>query len=198
MIWTFLPVAHSAERQSKYGCALRRDQTGLPEGERMWNKKVEPIEASIRGYQVSDRDQFWVDYSRSSIRETIPAVEKAARQLVVILGFCQTAYFAALSFSDIKVEISALLPMGRWFVSLLFILPLFFWLISLVFTIKVFTPRDYQTAMDSPKAAQEFYYQVSAYKQEKLHTAFRFMWFGFIPMLISIGFYLLELPPVFP
>lgn len=104
--------------------------------------------------QPSAMDRFWLDTARGAAKESIPAQEEAAKQLITITSLIQGIYFAAISFSDLKKTLVVHDWFG-WLVVLLFVSPIVLWLVSLSFALSVFTPETYITNLQSPDLARE-------------------------------------------
>ena len=56
----------------------------------------------VQAAQPSAMDRFWLETARSVSKESIAALEDAAKQLISITSLTQGIYFAAISFSDQK------------------------------------------------------------------------------------------------
>ncbi|MGD0951737.1 MAG: hypothetical protein ABR985_04980 [Methanotrichaceae archaeon] len=56
----------------------------------------------VQAAQPSAMDRFWLETARSVSKESIGALEDAAKQLISITSLTQGIYFAAISFSDLK------------------------------------------------------------------------------------------------
>jgi len=142
-------------------------------------------------------DRFWLDAAREMTKESVKALEEAAKQVIAVAGFSQSVYFAVVSFGDLKKALD-MLPTGVQICLVAALtLPLLFWIGSLAFAIRVFKPETYASNLESPDAARDTYREIVAYKQTQLGRAHRFLVLGFLPLVVNIVAYLL-LAPVKP
>ncbi len=80
-----------------------------------------PVEVAAAA--PSSVDRFWLDAARGAARESIPALEEAAKQLISITSLTQGIYFAAISFSDLKAAL-VVQDLQGWLLVLLFASPI--------------------------------------------------------------------------
>jgi hypothetical protein len=153
----------------------------------------EAVEVSAA--QPSAMDRFWLETARSVSKESIQALEEAAKQLISITSLTQGIYFAAISFSDLK-KIIVVQDWHGWLLVLLFASPIALWLISLGFAIRVFAPETYNTNLQSPDLAKEMLQKVVAYKHRQLKLAHKALLAGFVLLVINIIVYLGWIPQV--
>jgi len=134
---------------------------------KVWLFKVKPKDAVTRepmasepaevtAAQPSAMDRFWLDTARSAAKESIAALEEAAKQLITIASLTQGIYFAAISFSDLK-KVLLVQDLQGWFLVLLFASPIILWLISLAYAMRVFSPETYKTNLQSPDLQRRCY-----------------------------------------
>ena len=148
----------------------------------------------VQGAALTPLDRFWLDAARGAAKESVAALEEAAKQLITVTTLAQTIYFAAISFSDLKAGLGLLAPVQRWLVVAALIFPLMYWLASLVFAVRVFKPETYRTNLDAPDLAREMYEGIVAYKHRQLIYAHRLLVIGFVPLIINIALYLIFVP----
>lgn len=146
-------------------------------------------EAVLEAEQVTDVDRFWLTLGQETLKESITALEGAAKQLISIVSILQGIYFAAISFSNLK-QILVVQSAQGWLLVIAFVLPIALWLASLVFAINVFTPRLYSTNLSSPQMTQETYDKLVKTKHGELRKAHVLLVVGFVPLLLSIVVYL--------
>jgi hypothetical protein len=139
--------------------------------------------------QVTDVDRFWLTLGQETLKESISALEGAAKQLISIVSILQGIYFAAISFSNLKQVLVVQSAQG-WLLVVVFVLPIALWLASLVFAINVFTPRLYSSNLSSPQMTQETYDKLVKAKHRELRKAHVLLVVGFVPLLVSIVAYL--------
>jgi len=140
----------------------------------------------VAGESLTPLDRFWLETARNAVKESVSALEEAARQLIAITSLAQGIYFAAISFGDIKKALSQFAPAWQWAITGALVLPLMCWLIALFFAIRVFVPRVYATNLDSPDLARETYKQVVAYKHVQLRRAHVALVLGFVPLIVNV------------
>lgn len=56
----------------------------------------------IQSYPPQQNDTFWTEFGLDKFKKTIQSLEDAAKQLISIVAFSQTVYFAGISFADLK------------------------------------------------------------------------------------------------
>ncbi len=144
----------------------------------------QPIE--IQPEPLTALDRFWLDTARNAAKESVGALEEAAKQLIAITSLSQGIYFAAISFGDVKKALPQFAPAWQWTITGALVLPLVCWLVALFFAIRVFTPQVYATNLDSPDLARETYEQVVAYKHAQLRRAHIALVIGFVLLIVNI------------
>jgi hypothetical protein len=148
----------------------------------------------VQGEALTPSDSFWLDMVRGAAKESVHALEEAAKQLIAVTTVAQAIYFAAVSFGDMKAALAALTPARQWLLAIALVVPLVFWLASLAFAVLVFKPKTYRTSLDSPDHAREVYDEIVAYKHRQLVRAHRFLAAGFVPLIINVVLYLIVVP----
>ena len=124
----------------------------------------------VQAAQPSAMDRFWLETARSVSKESIGALEDAAKQLISITSLTQGIYFAAISFSDLKKAL-VVHDLQGWLLVLLFASPIAVWLVSLAYAVRVFSPETYRTNLQSPDLAREMLQEIVAYKHRQLKNA---------------------------
>lgn len=153
-----------------------------------------PVE--ITPTPLTEREKFWLELGETSVKQSIPSLEDAAKQLIAIVTLAQTIYFAAISFSDVRRGFLTLDPIQQWAFVIAFLLPVALWIGSLWCAILVFRPRKYATNLDSPQVARDTFYKIVKYKHSQLQLAYLFLAAGFVPLLVDIFIYLVWFPVV--
>lgn len=163
----------------------------------MSNKTTPPQIIHAQGEPVGALDKYWLDTARDTARESIKAIEDAAKQLIPIASLAQTIYFAAVSFSNVKKAFAFTATEWRFAIAAVLALPLLFWIASLIFAIGVFTPAAYKTNLESPDIAREMYQRMVAYKHRMLRWAHWLFVLGLVPLAINLILYvaLIPVPP---
>ncbi len=149
----------------------------------------------IQAAQPSAMDHFWLETARSVSKESIAALEDAAKQLISITSLTQGIYFAAISFSDLKKAL-VVHDWEGWLLVFLFASPIILWFISLRFAILVFKPETYKTNLQSPDLAKEMLQDIVAYKHRQLKFAYKALLVGFFLLVVNIIVYLGCIPQV--
>lgn len=146
-------------------------------------------EEPVPGGSLTKLDRFWLDTARGAAKESVTALEEAAKQLISVTSLLQAIYFAAISFSDLK-ESLMVETAKDWLLVILFVLPIVLWLASLGFAVRVFEPETYKTNLSSPDLARSMYGEMVAYKHRQLQRAHLFLVLGFVPLVVNIVLYL--------
>lgn len=146
-------------------------------------------EKPVQGRSLTKLDRFWLETAQGAAKESVGALEEAAKQLISVTSLLQAIYFAAISFSELKEGI-VVEDAVNWLLVLLFVLPIVLWLASLSFAVRVFKPETYKTNLSSPDLARSMYEEMAAYKHQQLQRAHLFLVLGFLPLAVNIVFYL--------
>lgn len=150
----------------------------------------------IEGKPLGAIDALSLGTIRTDAKSSLGALEEAAKQLITVVGFSQTVYFAAISFSDVRTFEK---HFGLWEHTLLAValaLPLLLWICSLAFAILVFMPEHYMTNLGSPDLGKEDHEGIVQCKRKRLQKAYLALLGGFIPLLINVIVYLMFIPVV--
>ena len=143
----------------------------------------------VQGQSMTKLDRFWLETARGAAKESISALEEAAKQLIGITSLLQAIYFAAISFGELKKSL-VVEGVVDWLLVFLFVLPIVLWLFSLGFAVRVFKPKTYKTNLSSPDLARQMYGEIVSYKHEQLQRAHFFLVLGFVPLVVNIVLYL--------
>jgi hypothetical protein len=158
--------------------------------------KTDPEEiVEVQGEALTPLDGFWLETARGAARESVAALEEAAKQLITVTTLAQTIYFAAVSFGDVKAAVTTLTWSQKWLAAIALVVPLVCWLASLAFAVMVFKPETYRTSLDSPDLARQVYERIVVYKHRQLARAHRLLAAGFVPLIINVVLYLVFVPP---
>ena len=159
---------------------------------------MNPNEASdipeVQGAALTELDKYWLATTRETAKDSIKALEEAAKQLIALTTFSQGLYFAAISFSDLKKALDSIPVFGKLIVVLILVFPLLFWLGSLAAALLVFHPKTYETNLSSPDLACDDFNKIVAYKHLRLKISHLLLLSGFVPLVMNILFYLLLIP----
>lgn len=141
------------------------------------------------GEDVTELDEFWLETTRTAVKESISSLEEAAKQLIGAVTLVEGIYFAAVSFSDLH-KVMAVSGWETWLLILLFVSPILAWLVCLFFAIRVFTPEIYKTNLCSPDLAEQVYGKIVSHKHRNLKRAYWALLIGFVPLVIAVVYYL--------
>lgn len=148
----------------------------------------------VQGEAPTPLDSFWLDSARNMAKESVGALEEAAKQSITVTTLAQSIYFAAISFGEVKYALSTLTYTGQWLVAGALVVPLLCWLASLACAVLVFKPEMYRTNLDSPELTRKAYEEIVAYKHRQLIRAHRLLVVGFVPLIMNIVLYLKFVP----
>ncbi len=148
----------------------------------------------VQGEALTTLDSFWLDVARGAAKESVGALEEAAKQLIAVTSLAQAIYFAAVSFGGVKTALGALTRAEQWLIAVALVAPLLLWLASLAFAVLVFKPKTYRTSLDSPDLARQVYEKIVAYKHRQLVRAHRLLAAGFALLIINVVLYLIYIP----
>jgi hypothetical protein len=140
----------------------------------------------VQGEALTPLDRFWLDTARAAAKESVGALEEAARQLIGVASLSQGIYFAAISFGEVKTLLREFAVALQWAVTGALALPLVCWIVALYFAIRVFVPQTYATNLASPDLARETYQAIVAYKHAQLRRAHIALVLGFVPLIVNI------------
>jgi Ca2+/Na+ antiporter len=134
--------------------------------------------------------EYWKQVRWDAPIKAIEKTEDTAKQLITLTSLLQGIFFAAISFSDIKNQVSGL-ERG------LFILPFLFWLPSLFFAIRAFRPLR-RTIRTKPAETKEDYKAIRDSKDKQVRRAFRWLGASLVVLSGIIAWYLLVVPAPSP
>ena len=142
------------------------------------------------GQAVTQEDLFWLEMGNNAIKNMLSSYDEPAKQLITITGVLQGLYFVAISFSTLNDQIS-LTCLRDYAFNTIFILPVILWLGSLYFAIRVLMPKFRSRISNlSSSEIQARWDEDRDYKSRNLIWAQRFLVWGFIPLIVSICFYM--------
>ena len=140
----------------------------------------------VQGERLTPLDHFWLDTARNAAKQSVGALEEAAKQLIALTSLSQGIYFAAVSFGDVKKALPQFAPVQQWAITGALAIPPVCWVIGLAFAILVFKPETYRTNLDSPDLARTTYQAIVAYKHTQLRRAHLALVIGFVLLVVNI------------
>lgn len=91
---------------------------------------------------IKDKAAYWRTIGNEARVTSIARLEDAAKQLVGLTTGLQGLYLAVFAISDLRKQLTALLPtVGGTLLLLAFFLPILLWLLSLYSATRVFVPE---------------------------------------------------------
>jgi hypothetical protein len=99
---------------------------------------------------LEDASAFWRETGKELVRQSIKTIDDTARQIIAVAGILEGLYFHAISFSDIRGELSG----GRIWV---YILPIVLLVLSLMVAFIVFFPEHYHINILSSTGSKAAY-----------------------------------------
>lgn len=159
-------------------------------------KNNDNLQNTYQAENLSSTDEFWLNILRQRANNSIQFLEDTAKQYITITSFSQTVYFAAISFSEVKKSLFLLPANTRFGIIILLIIPLICWIYSLICATRAFAYKLFNTHLQSPRAAKEFYYEVLNHKSKLLQKGFLSLVVGFIFLIVNVVVYLQFYPVV--
>ena len=140
--------------------------------------------SKVKRSQVNSENRaFWKAKLREAPLLAINKIENAAQQLIALVTFVQTAYFAILYLSHANQSLEG------W--SFLFvILPFLCWLGSLFFAVRVIFPRRYEGEIKL-KDLPSHYKGIRDKKYHQLQLAYSLFLASLVLVQINAGLFLL-------
>ncbi len=142
----------------------------------------------------STAEDFWLEAGRIAVRDGMRRVEENTKQLVTVLSWSQSGYFAILSFSGIKKIFDPLSEVQGCIAILVIISPMLCWVISMICALNVFKSKSAQIELSNPLACRDFYIKGTELKMSYLKYAHISLVAGFIFLLCNVVLYLVFIP----
>jgi hypothetical protein len=127
---------------------------------------------------------FWRETGRELVKQSIKTIDETARQIIAVAGILVGLYFHAISFSEIRSELSG----GRVWI---YILPLIFLVLSLMVAFIVFFPEHYRLNILSSTGSKAAYEDIVKNKLLFMRIAAVLLVFGVAGVGVSMVTYLL-------
>lgn len=138
-----------------------------------------------------EAEAFWLTSGREAVRDGTRRVEEATRQLMTIVSWAQSAYFALLSFSDIKKSLTQLGEPRKWAFAFTLISPMLCWVLSMIFAVRVFKTKSVQVRLSDPSACKEFFVESTVRKEKSLKVAHVMLIIGFALLICNVIIYMM-------
>lgn len=127
--------------------------------------------------------RFWRELGRGLVSESIKTVDETARQIITVTGLLEGLYFHAISFSDLRSQLTGL-------DKLIYIAPLALLLVSLVAAFAVFFPDRYRVNIFSSTGSKETFEAIVRSKLFAMRVAAAFLILGVGGVALAMVAYL--------
>jgi len=130
---------------------------------------------------------FWRENAQKLVGESISNLESVAKQLIAVNSLLEGIYFHAITFSDLKPQMSES-------VAVLYLAPIALWLLSLVFAVLTLFPKSYGININSSSDSKKKYDEIVSKKHWRLKASGFFLILSFVALMIAVAHYLLKVP----
>lgn len=127
---------------------------------------------------------FWKENAKNLVSESIATVEEVAKQLITVNSALEAIYFTAITFSDIKGNLT-------YFAGAIYLFPVLLWLLSLVFAVLVLSPKNYAININSSSDSKERFNEIVTKKYLMLRWSELFLILSFIALFAALAYYLM-------
>jgi hypothetical protein len=133
---------------------------------------------------VDETRKFWHEVARETVKNSAATIEETAKQLIGIVGILEGLYFHAITFGDLRGQVTEFLPL------LAYLAPLIFWTFSLLSAGLIFIPRVYKLNINSSEAAEKMHEAVVPRKYFFLTLSLAWLVIGAVFLVVAVGVYL--------
>lgn len=127
---------------------------------------------------------FWKENAKNLVSESIATVEEVAKQLITVNSALEAVYFTAITFSDIKGNLTYL-------TGAIYLSPVLLWLLSLVFAVLVLSPKKYAININSSSDSKERFIEIVTRKYLMLKWSELFLILSFVALFAALAHYLM-------
>lgn len=127
---------------------------------------------------------FWHEVACEMVKGSTAAIDETAKQLIAITAILEGLYFHAITFANLRGQVTALFPL------LAYLAPLIFWTFSLIAAGLVFFPKAYTINLNSSEAAKTLHEVVVRRKYQFLMLSLVWLVVGAMGLVVAIGMYL--------
>ena len=133
---------------------------------------------------VDETREFWRELARETVKGSVTSIEETAKQLIGITGILEGLYFHAITFADLRGQVTELLP------TLAYLAPLIFWTFGLIAAGLVFFPRMHRMNLNSSDEAKRMH--ENAVRRKYLFLMLSLVWLvvGAVGLIVTVGVYL--------
>jgi hypothetical protein len=148
----------------------------------MTKKKIIPPEVAV---DTTDEDlkEFWREAGKQIVKSSIDTLEGVAKQLLAVAGILEGLYFHAITFSDLRGNVS-----GE--VVVIYILPIVLLLVSIISSLIVFLPETYRINIANWRACKSTFEEISKSKLVAVRVASAFLGLAIMSLMLAVGMYL--------
>ncbi|KKG01774.1 hypothetical protein [Methanosarcina mazei] len=132
--------------------------------------------------ETAEPNPFWKQNAEKLVGESISSVEDSAKQFIAITGLLQGIYFHAITFSDIREEVT--------YSVLIYVAPLLLWLLSLIFAMLVLFRKKYSININSSRNSKETFERIATEKYRFIRISGVFLILSFVALIIAVLHYL--------
>ncbi len=126
---------------------------------------------------------FWREVARETVKGSTAAIDETAKQLIAITAILEGLYFHAITFADLRGQVTELLPL------LAYLAPLIFWTFSLIAAGLVFFPKVYTMNLNSSEAAKTLHEVSVRRKYQCLMLSLVWLVVGAMGLVVALGIY---------
>lgn len=130
-----------------------------------------------------ETQEFWRTSMRTMVNQSVTSVEETAKQLITVAGVLEGLYFHAITYADLRGNIS---PISL----LIYIGPIAAWVVSLAFALLVFFPQVYKTNINSWRSSKSTFDELVKYKHQMLKASSIAFFLGGVLLFASLGVFL--------
>jgi len=136
-------------------------------------------------------EAFWLEAGREAVRDGGRRIEEATRQLMTIVSWAQSGYFALLSFGDVKKALAHLAEARKWAAVLVLISPMLCWVLSMIFAVRVFKTRFVQVDLSDSGDCKKYFVEGTVKKMKALRVAHVTLILGFALLICNVIIYMM-------
>lgn len=133
---------------------------------------------------IPEPNPFWKENAKNLVSGSIATIEEVAKQLIALNSAIATVYFTAITFSDLKSELSLL-------AGLIYLVPVLFWILSLIFSVLTLSPKNYAININSSTDSKERYNEIVSQKHLMLKWSEFFLILSFVALFAALAYYLM-------
>ncbi len=133
----------------------------------------------IEGESLTKEDEFWLEQGKDLVKNSIPAIEAAGKQLITLLTTMKGIYLAVIVFSK---------DAPLW-LQIALVFPLIIWLIALRRALNIFQTQAHSLHLNEPEKIKTVISTIAADKQKQLHHTYWLIVLGFVFAMFNFVVY---------